>query len=181
MLRPREWNCDSTPLTGLHGMHTDNFISHQNITTKCTTQCTDTEPFMKGATNYLMYVVNHQSTGKMSPHALFPEWLGWSHMAFGVETALPCNACWPISSHYTIINLLKTKWSLYFFYKQLYFFQGCTSFIHDLEFMIQEKVHAWWKLSWKFTTPSILVVSNTTSCFVSCITNYKIMNFLQVL
>jgi len=36
-------------------------------------------------------------------------------MAFGVGTALACNACWPISSHYTIINLLKMKWSLYFF------------------------------------------------------------------
>jgi hypothetical protein len=31
-----------------------------------------------------------------------------------------------------------------------------------LEFMIEAKVHAWWKVSWKYTTPSILVVSNTT-------------------
>jgi hypothetical protein len=28
--------------------------------------------------------------------------------------------------------------------------------------MIEEKLHIWWKVSWKYTTPSILVVSITT-------------------
>ncbi|GFG29024.1 hypothetical protein Cfor_02059 [Coptotermes formosanus] len=34
--------------------------------------------------------------------------------------------------------------------------------------MIEEKVHAWWKLSWKYTTPSILVfIFVTTIAFNS--------------
>jgi hypothetical protein len=55
------------PIIGLHGVHTD------NMTTKRTTWCTDTEHFIKSAINDLMYVTIHHSTGKMSPHALFPE------------------------------------------------------------------------------------------------------------
>lgn len=35
---------------------------------------------------------------------------------------------------------------------------GTDNFIRDLEFMIQENVHWWWRLCWKFVTPIILTV-----------------------
>lgn len=47
----------------------------------------------------------------------------------------------------------------------------CTAFIRDLEFMIEEKIHVWWKVSWKYTTPSILVfIFVTTVAFNSPVT-----------
>lgn len=35
---------------------------------------------------------------------------------------------------------------------------GIKQFVADIEFMIGEEVHWWWKLSWKFITPIILLV-----------------------
>ncbi|XP_021918197.1 sodium- and chloride-dependent glycine transporter 1-like isoform X2 [Zootermopsis nevadensis] len=48
---------------------------------------------------------------------------------------------------------------------------GCSNFIRDLEFMTQEKVHVWWKMSWKYVTPTILVfIFMTTVAFNSPVT-----------
>ncbi|XP_014238805.1 sodium- and chloride-dependent glycine transporter 1-like [Trichogramma pretiosum] len=33
---------------------------------------------------------------------------------------------------------------------------GCKNFVRDIEFMIGEKIHWWWPLCWKYTTPVIL-------------------------
>lgn len=35
---------------------------------------------------------------------------------------------------------------------------GMKQFVADVEFMIGEKVHWWWRLCWKFVTPIILLV-----------------------
>lgn len=36
---------------------------------------------------------------------------------------------------------------------------GVRRFVNDLEYMIQDKVHWWWPLCWKYITPIILAVS----------------------
>ncbi|XP_069698614.1 sodium- and chloride-dependent glycine transporter 1 isoform X2 [Periplaneta americana] len=48
---------------------------------------------------------------------------------------------------------------------------GCTSFIRDLEFMIEERIHTWWKVTWKYVTPTILVfIFITTVAFNTPVT-----------
>lgn len=37
---------------------------------------------------------------------------------------------------------------------------GLGNFVRDLEFMIADKIHWWWKISWKVTTPIILAVNS---------------------
>ncbi|XP_012274916.1 sodium- and chloride-dependent glycine transporter 1 [Orussus abietinus] len=82
---------------------------------------------------------------------------------------------------------------------------GCENFVQDIEFMIGEKLHPWWPLCWKYTTPIILsfifvttIIFNTrltyngveypewaisfgwTICMVSiiCIPGYAIIHFI---
>lgn len=37
---------------------------------------------------------------------------------------------------------------------------GMKNFVRDIEFMIGHKLERWWSISWKYITPSILLVSN---------------------
>ncbi|KAJ9580326.1 hypothetical protein L9F63_004019, partial [Diploptera punctata] len=48
---------------------------------------------------------------------------------------------------------------------------GCSSFICDLEFMIGEKINLWWRLCWKYITPTILLfIFVTTIAFNTTVT-----------
>ncbi|PSN53224.1 Sodium- and chloride-dependent glycine transporter 1 [Blattella germanica] len=48
---------------------------------------------------------------------------------------------------------------------------GCSTFVRDLEFMIEEKINLWWRLSWKYITPIILMfIFVTTIAFNTPVT-----------
>lgn len=53
---------------------------------------------------------------------------------------------------------------------------GTKQFLYDLEFMIQEKVHWWWPLCWKFITPIILLVGMLIVTFsnYACVVNIEL-------
>lgn len=42
---------------------------------------------------------------------------------------------------------------------------GVENFIRDIEFMLNVKLHCWWRLCWKFITPVILMVSMVALVF----------------
>lgn len=37
-------------------------------------------------------------------------------------------------------------------------FYGIDHFVRDIEFMLNEKLHLWWQICWKYITPIILMV-----------------------
>lgn len=39
-------------------------------------------------------------------------------------------------------------------------FYGIENFVRDIEFMLNTKLHWWWRLCWKYITPIILMVLN---------------------
>lgn len=54
---------------------------------------------------------------------------------------------------------------------------GLNNFVKDLEFMISHKIHWWWKVSWKVTTPIILTVNTKTN---NCVRLQFLLQFILI-
>ncbi|KAJ8673949.1 hypothetical protein QAD02_005211 [Eretmocerus hayati] len=50
---------------------------------------------------------------------------------------------------------------------------GCENFVRDVEFMINEKLHWWWPLCWKYITPTILSFIFVTTIFFNTRLSYN--------